>query len=353
MFDTARLLEVLGGVFVGTGGLVALVGWSESSEASRLLSATPVTASLLTMAEGTLVVLNGIAMAGDREPAMPIPGAALVHRMLIEKEFNEWKPRPERDGGGSWETKSEAVLDRKLVRGIVITNPVAGTALVSERDLSRAKGAHMIKVSERFDEAEPLSLMGGLKTLVSGRHHTGTRTTEWALPEGARVSVVGKLSFKAGLQGEVSITAPYGSNLVLTLDGIEAHIESLLEAAKSDKVWAIVLSAIGLGLLATSFFWVRPRRARASGGSGSGSSGGGSGGGVASGRAPAGPVFDQQATADSRDLDADCVVCMSNRRCIANVPCGHIACCETCAPMTERCPLCRAELTQPGLRLFR
>ena len=38
----------------------------------------------------------------------------------------------------------------------------------------------------------------------------------------------------------------------------------------------------------------------------------------------------------------NCAVCLVEQRAVAYVPCGHVACCRTCAPKMDTCPLCKA-----------
>lgn len=36
-----------------------------------------------------------------------------------------------------------------------------------------------------------------------------------------------------------------------------------------------------------------------------------------------------------------CKICMEEKVSIAFLPCGHLACCEDCAPAMRKCPVCR------------
>lgn len=40
----------------------------------------------------------------------------------------------------------------------------------------------------------------------------------------------------------------------------------------------------------------------------------------------------------------DCSVCVKSRRNVLFVPCGHVTCCEACAPTVERCSICQQEI---------
>lgn len=41
-----------------------------------------------------------------------------------------------------------------------------------------------------------------------------------------------------------------------------------------------------------------------------------------------------------------CAVCLGEARAVAFGPCGHIACCHTCAPKIDTCPLCKRGVAQ-------
>jgi hypothetical protein len=49
----------------------------------------------------------------------------------------------------------------------------------------------------------------------------------------------------------------------------------------------------------------------------------------------------------------ECIICVSHKKCIAFVPCGHIATCENCAKMIydQKCPICRSNI-QMNLKIF-
>jgi hypothetical protein len=51
----------------------------------------------------------------------------------------------------------------------------------------------------------------------------------------------------------------------------------------------------------------------------------------------------------------ECVVCLTERKSHAMVPCGHACACEACASSimasTRECPVCRASVSQ-ALKIF-
>lgn len=44
------------------------------------------------------------------------------------------------------------------------------------------------------------------------------------------------------------------------------------------------------------------------------------------------------------NLDGMCVVCVSNQREVAVLPCGHLCLCIECYPRLQLCPICRARI---------
>lgn len=49
----------------------------------------------------------------------------------------------------------------------------------------------------------------------------------------------------------------------------------------------------------------------------------------------------------TRILDAMiCRICMDSQIDTAFLPCAHVVACSTCAAKCDRCPLCRADITQ-------
>lgn len=44
-------------------------------------------------------------------------------------------------------------------------------------------------------------------------------------------------------------------------------------------------------------------------------------------------------------LNNECVICMDEESIITFLPCGHLCCCIGCAVSTDRCPLCRSDIT--------
>lgn len=61
----------------------------------------------------------------------------------------------------------------------------------------------------------------------------------------------------------------------------------------------------------------------------------------------AGSALERDDAATSVATALQCVVCMKEERCVACVPCGHIAVCESCGKkdvLGKKCPMCRTEV---------
>ena len=52
------------------------------------------------------------------------------------------------------------------------------------------------------------------------------------------------------------------------------------------------------------------------------------------------------------DLEGKCVVCLEHDPVMVLLPCGHLCLCEGCAPVIDRCPLCRRDV-QEAKRIYR
>ena len=39
-----------------------------------------------------------------------------------------------------------------------------------------------------------------------------------------------------------------------------------------------------------------------------------------------------------------CKICMDNPVNVTLLPCGHLVCCESCAPHLRKCPICRRRI---------
>ena len=52
------------------------------------------------------------------------------------------------------------------------------------------------------------------------------------------------------------------------------------------------------------------------------------------------------------DLEDKCVVCLEHDPVMVLLPCGHLCLCEGCAPVIDRCPLCRRDV-QEAKRIYR
>jgi baculoviral IAP repeat-containing protein 2/3 len=39
-----------------------------------------------------------------------------------------------------------------------------------------------------------------------------------------------------------------------------------------------------------------------------------------------------------------CALCLTEEKCLAFIPCGHVAACVSCGHSLRSCPICRAEI---------
>ncbi len=47
---------------------------------------------------------------------------------------------------------------------------------------------------------------------------------------------------------------------------------------------------------------------------------------------------------DSASPNNPCVLCLTNEKQLACIPCGHLATCEPCGHSLRSCPICRREI---------
>lgn len=49
-------------------------------------------------------------------------------------------------------------------------------------------------------------------------------------------------------------------------------------------------------------------------------------------------------TVDNSSLPRSCALCLTEEKCLACMPCGHVATCVSCGHSLRSCPICRSEI---------
>jgi hypothetical protein len=52
----------------------------------------------------------------------------------------------------------------------------------------------------------------------------------------------------------------------------------------------------------------------------------------------------KQKSANSSSPSNPCALCLTEEKCLASVPCGHVATCVPCGHSLRSCPICRSEI---------
>jgi hypothetical protein len=55
---------------------------------------------------------------------------------------------------------------------------------------------------------------------------------------------------------------------------------------------------------------------------------------------------------DNLKISTTCEICLTNKKCIAYEPCGHISSCHSCADQMKNCPHCREEILNRFVIIF-
>jgi len=63
------------------------------------------------------------------------------------------------------------------------------------------------------------------------------------------------------------------------------------------------------------------------------------------------PSMPETSTMPFSDDDKSCIICLENERCVALIPCGHLALCKNCCGTQTKCPVCRTPI-RDVLRTF-
>ncbi|XP_034227698.1 E3 ubiquitin-protein ligase SP1-like [Prunus dulcis] len=192
--------------------------------------------------------------------------------------------------------------------------------------------------SRRCLKCETTDYRPGLKVL-------GVKRTEWVLPVGTSLSVVGEAVKDA--VGTIRIPKPHDGPFYVSPKSIDELIASRRNCGRFLKYASFGLAFIGLTLIALEFnenitgrqrrFELQRSLTRAVS--------------AVSVR----PGKDNEGSGEGA-VDANgtnsCVICLEQEFCFVFVPCGHMCCCTSCCLNLRKCPLCRQQIVQV-VRTFR
>lgn len=179
-----------------------------------------------------------------------------------------------------------------------------------------------------YDKYDPInaSVSENLVQWASGEKTKAIQTVEHAILDGTTLTAVGQVRFT---NGDLVVGPPTNGRQYflskLPLDGL------IRDKKSGNKIWKYVTIAFSLtgGVLFLLWLYKKWRRRREQV--------------VNFGVNPAN-------VADTPELEAadeqSCVICLTRRRNVVILDCGHICACRLCATQVKTCPVCRAEIVR-------
>ncbi len=190
-------------------------------------------------------------------------------------------------------------------------------------------GLEYNRIYDKYDPLNSLSMSANIVQWASGEKTKGIQTIEDGLLEGTGLTAVGTVTLR---NGTLKIKHPDSHEYILSklpLDGI------IREKTSSVRKWKYVTVGFAVAGGALLLVWLyrrwqqRPRR-------------------VASNRFIQPPVPNEEFEQNIPDEgeEQSCVICLTRRRNVVILDCGHICACRTCAEQVNICPICRADIVR-------
>lgn len=180
-----------------------------------------------------------------------------------------------------------------------------------------------------YDKYDPVnaSVSENLVQWASGEKTKGIQTVEDAILEGTTLTAVGQVRLT---NGDLVVGPPTNGRHYflskLSLDGL------IRDKKSGNKIWKYVTIAFSLtgGILFLLWLYKKWRRRRE--------------------QVVDFGVNHADVAADATELEApdeqSCVICLTRRRNVVILDCGHICACRLCATQVNTCPVCRAEIVR-------
>ena len=181
-----------------------------------------------------------------------------------------------------------------------------------------------------YDHYEPLKLSSVSDNLIqwaTGEKAKGIQTIEDGLLEGTSLTAVGKVTLRNAI---LKIKNPDGYEYILSKLPLEGIIR---DKTKSVRRWKYVTVGFAVaGGLLLLIWYIKRRRS----------------GGVVSDRNTLDLMndewFDENMSLQGKEQP--CVICLTQRRNVVILDCGHICACRSCAMRVDICPICRARIVR-------
>ena len=189
-----------------------------------------------------------------------------------------------------------------------------------------ASGLEYTRIYDKYEPLNSLSVPANIFQWASGDMTKGIQIVEDGLLEGTTLTAVGKVTLRGGT---LKIKQPDAYEFILSKLPFDSIIR---EKTSSVRRWKYVTIgfAIAGSLLLTIWAYKKWRRRSAH---------------VAFDRYIR-VQFNEGSDQNLQDANEDqsCVICLTQRRNVVILDCGHICACRACATQLDTCPICRAEI---------
>ena len=190
-------------------------------------------------------------------------------------------------------------------------------------------GLEYDRVYNNYEPLKSSSMSESLIQWATGGVTKGFQTVEDGLPEGTSLTAVGKVTLRSGI---LKIKNPEGYEYVLSKLPLEGIIQDKTKSVRRWKYVTVGFAVTG-GLLL--LIWYFKRRWRRSG--------------RVVGNSDALDLVNCEWFDENISLQGEeqpCVICLTQRRNVVILDCGHICACRSCAMRVDICPICRARIVR-------
>ena len=209
-----------------------------------------------------------------------------------------------------------------------LTSARSSLGVVVDEPLS-ASGLEYTRIYDKYEPLNSMSVPANLLQWVSGDMTKGIQTIEDGLIEGSTLTAVGKVTLRGGT---IKIKQPDTYEFILSKQPFDSIIREKTRSARQWKYVTIGFAIAG-GVFLMIWAYKKWRQARSE-------------------RVPLDRFtriqFNERLEQNlaSTDEEQSCVICLTRRRNVVILDCGHICVCRACAMQLDTCPICRAEIVR-------
>lgn len=188
----------------------------------------------------------------------------------------------------------------------------------------QATGLDYTQIYNKYEPVHSSSISANIVEWATGEKVKGIQTVEEGLLEGTTLTAVGKVTLRNGL---FKIKVPENHEYILSKMTLKGIIQ---EKTSSTRTWKYVTFGFTIVGGAFMLIWLFRRRQWLS-------------------RLytntrtnrPAFPEDDRNYEFGENAQEMYCVICLTNRRNVVILNCGHVCVCRSCASQIDSCPICR------------